>query len=183
MKQSSSNTTGAEALDEIIARNVKLVQDIEAAAHHKRSLGQVVSDSIAAFCGSTTFIWVHCAWFGGWLAWNSLALVPKSMRFDPNPFANLTLVVSLEAIFLSTFILISQNRQQKVNDERAHLDLQINMLAEQETSQMLRMLIEIRDHLGAASKDSQVDSEAVALEQPTDVRKVIQRLTESADPE
>lgn len=168
-------------LDDIVAKNVELVRDIESASHKGRSTGQVISDAIAGFCGSTTFIWAHCVWFGFWLVWNTSHMVPKRLAFDPAPFAILTLIVSLEAIFLSTFILISQNRQQLINDERTHLDLQINLLAEQETSHMLALLIEIREHLGIRSK-ADVDADDLrALGEETDVRKVIDHLKDNVD--
>jgi uncharacterized membrane protein len=134
-------------LDELSLRNIETISRIEQAANNKRTRSDVVADSIAGFCGSTVFVYVHCLWFGVWLLWNSVGWVAKQYRWDPPPFNMLTLVVSLEAIFLSTFILISQNRQQKVADQRNHLDLQINMLAEQESSQMLLMMKALMEHL------------------------------------
>jgi uncharacterized membrane protein len=81
--------------------------------------------------------------------------VPHGLRVDPFPFTFLTFVVSLEAIFLSTFILISQNHEERIARRRNHLDLQINLLAEQENSQMLKMLAAIQRHL-------QIDDESNA---------------------
>src|SRR5207248_9379933 len=87
-------------------------------------------------------------WFGAWTVAN---LLPRSpLRFDPYPFQLLTLVVSLEAIFLSTFILISQNRQARLGDRRNHLDLQINLLSEQENTKMLSLLEQIAGRVGVS---------------------------------
>jgi uncharacterized membrane protein len=135
----------ATRLESITEENIQTIARIEQNAHAQRTRADIVADAIAAFCGSTLFVWVHCVWFGLWLGINLLG--SKSMHFDPAPFANLTLIVSLEAIFLSSFILVSQNRQQHNADQRNHLDLQINLLAEQESSLMLQMLKKVMDHL------------------------------------
>ena len=81
---------------------------------------------------------------------------PYIKHIDPFPFQFLTLVVSLEAIFLTTFIMISQNRQGRIAERRNHLDLQINLLAEQENSKMLAMLDAIMEHLGIKDTDPDV---------------------------
>lgn len=171
-------TNSAHDLDHIVARNVGIIERIQSASHQRRTAGQVVSDAIAAFCGSTTFIWAHCLWFTFWLIWNTIP-GPKAVKFDPPPFSMLTLVVSLEAIFLSTFILISQNRQQFIYDERSHLDLQINMLAEQETSHILAMLLQIQQHLGIRESLEAPDDEVDALTKSTDVERVITHIEDS----
>jgi uncharacterized membrane protein len=92
-----------------------------------------------------TFVWVHVAWFGGWVVLN---VIPGIRHIDPFPFTFLTLVVSLEAIFLSTFILISQNHDMKISERRNHLDLQINLLSEQENTRMIEMLTAIAAKMG-----------------------------------
>ena len=71
-----------------------------------------------------------------------------NLAFDPFPYTFLTLVVSLEAIFLSIFILISQNQETQLTERRKHLDLQINLLAEQENTKMLQLLIAISEKVG-----------------------------------
>ncbi len=127
-------------------KNIEAVRHLQDAAQAKRTAGDRVADLITKFCGSTAFVWIHIAWFGGWIVMNTLKRF--GIAFDPYPYELLTLVVSLEAIFLSTFILISQNRQQLISERRNHLDLQINMLSEQENTAMLRMLQAIVDHHG-----------------------------------
>lgn len=139
------------SFDSLVAKNVEAIARIEEAAHARRTRTDIISDSVARFCGSPGFVYVHLLLFGGWLLFNSLRAVPRSLHFDNPPFNELMLFVSLEAIFLSSFILISQNRQQRLADQRNHLDLQINLLAEQETSQMLSMMKQVMDHLGISS--------------------------------
>jgi len=106
-----------------------------------------VSDAITRFAGTTLCLAIHALWFGG-ILWNS-GLLPFG-AFDPFPFSFMTLVVSLEAIFLSLFIMMSQSRMQRQADERSHLDSQINLLAESETTKMLGMLRSLRSHFDFA---------------------------------
>jgi uncharacterized membrane protein len=128
-----------------------------------------LGDVITRLLGSTIFLIIHLVWFGLWVlaGWN---LVPGLPAFDPFPFAFLTLVVSLEAIFLSIFVLISQNHMSRMADRRAHLDLQVNMLAEQEITTILKLVREIRTHLGIASTQHDADIERQLV--PTDVQQL-----------
>jgi uncharacterized membrane protein len=167
---------GPTAFDELVAKNVEAIARIEQAAHSRRTRADIISDHIAGFCGRPMFVYVHCAWFAVWLTWNTLSSAPKGLRFDPPTFNMLTLAVSLEAIFLSSFILISQNRQQKVADQRNHLDLQINLLAEQESSQMLVMMKQVMDHLGIHST-----KESIALQEATDAERVADQIGQALD--
>jgi uncharacterized membrane protein len=123
------------------------------------------------------FVWAHVAWFGGWVLLNSLPPVPRHLRFDPYPFELLTLVVSLEAIFLSTFILISQNRQSRIADRRNHLDLQINLLSEQENTKMLAMLEAIQKRLGIDDHDPEVR----ILEESTRPDELVRQIEEAIE--
>ena len=88
-----------------------------------------LSDAIAAFAGSMVFVYLHLAWFGAWLVVNS-GLLGSRPVFDDFPFGLLTLIVSLEAIFLSTFVMITQNRQGARADVRAQLDFETNLRSE-----------------------------------------------------
>lgn len=161
-----------ESLESLTRRNIETISRIEQATHDSRTRADVVADTIARFCGSMAFVWVHCLWYGSWLLFNMVA--PKAERFDPAPFPNLTLIVSLEAIFLSTFILISQNRQQRLAEKRNHLDLQINLLAEQENSQVICMLQEVMQHMGIKSSQPTVE----ALQKATDPEKLSEQIDE-----
>ncbi|MBI2801109.1 MAG: DUF1003 domain-containing protein [Gammaproteobacteria bacterium] len=126
--------------------------------------GERVAKFIAAFCGSVNFVWLHVAWFGAWIILNLSSLFP--FHPDPFPFTFLTLVVSLEAIFLSAFILISQNRETRIAERRSRLDLQINLLTEQENTTMLKMLVRIAEKIGADVDSDQVLSVLAASTRP-----------------
>jgi uncharacterized membrane protein len=84
------------------------------------------------------FIWAHLTLFAMWFAVN-LRLIPGIRVFDPYPFVLLTLIVSAEAVIISTFVLMKQNRMSRRADERDHLNLQVDLLAEKEVTKMLQM--------------------------------------------
>jgi uncharacterized membrane protein len=163
------------SVEELTQRNVESVARFEGAAREQRTRADRVAEVIAGFCGSMTFVWVHVIWFGGWVVFN---LLPGIKHVDPFPFTFLTLVVSLEAIFLSTFILISQNHDSRVNEKRNHLDLQINLLSEQENTEMLIMLQLIAARVGANVAD---DSHARVMEQTTSAEKLIEQIEQTTN--
>ncbi len=108
--------------------------------------------------------------------------MPDIKHFDPYPFQLLTLVVSLEAIFLSTFILISQNRQSRLAERRSHLDLQINLLSEQENTKILTMLEAIVHHFNIPDGDPEVSVLAESTEPErlvAQIEKVIEKESRS----
>jgi uncharacterized membrane protein len=162
------------SVEELTQRNVETVLKLEEAAREQRTRTDRIAEVIAGFCGSMTFVWVHVIWFGGWVIFN---LLPGVKHIDPFPFTFLTLVVSLEAIFLSTFILISQNHDSRVSERRNHLDLQINLLSEQENTQMLKLLQQIAVKVGA---DVAHDSHVRVLEQPTKPETLVEQIEQTA---
>jgi uncharacterized membrane protein len=158
------------SVDELTQRNVEIIRNLEEAAKRERSPSDVVAEAIANFCGSMKFVWVHIFWFGGWVFIN---VIPGIKHLDPFPFNFLTLVVSLEAIFLSTFILISQNHDTRISERRNHLDLQINLLSEQENTKMIAMLQAIAEKVGA---DWSHDPHLEALVEETAPERVAQQI-------
>ncbi len=167
------------SVEELTKRNVETVLQLEEAARAQRTRTDRVAEVIAGFCGSMTFVWVHVVWFGGWIAFN---LFPGVKHIDPFPFTFLTLVVSLEAIFLSTFILISQNHDARVSEKRNHLDLQINLLSEQENTKMLSLLHAIAVKLGAdISQDPHIEVLAQATKPESLVEQIEETATKSAN--
>ena len=88
-----------------------------------------VADRITSFAGSLNFVYIHTVWFGVWIALN-VGLIGAGLKFDKFPFGLLTMIVSLEAIFLSTFVMVSQNRQAARADVRAELDFETNLRSE-----------------------------------------------------
>jgi len=164
------------ALCDVIERNIVKLTDLRSKADKKRGLQGKVADVITDFSGSMAFVYIHVGWFGLWILANSGWFgLPK---FDPFPYGLLTLVVSLEAIFLSAFVLISQNRLSDEADQRANLDLQIGLLTEHEITKVLRMLDEIREHLGITGSDDQDLQELEQEVHPEDVLAEIERAHE-----
>lgn len=147
--------------EQITQKNVEKVQALERATQAKATIGDRVAEAVARWCGSMPFVVMHVVWYGIWIMWNT---TPHKFRFDPFPFSLLTLVVSLEAIFLSVFILVAQNRQTSLSERRAHLDLQINMLAEQENRKMLELLEKIACKVGVElCEDAEVKALSEAI--------------------
>ena len=162
-----------ETGEDVTRQNVQAMRQLEEVAMAKRTGADRVASAIARFCGHMTFVWLHVAFFAGWIAYNSL---PWFNAFDPYPFTFLTLVVSLEAIFLSTFILISQNYDMRISERRNQLDLQINLLAEQENTKMLQILERIARKVDANVVD---DPQVRALEEATRPESLVEQIEDA----
>jgi uncharacterized membrane protein len=131
---------------EAIERNINALLEIRRQMDARKTRQDRVADAITGFSGNLLFVYFHIVWFVIWMLWNTglLGLAP----FDTFPFGLLTMIVSLEAIFLSTFVLVSQNRLTEISDKRSELDLQINLLTEYEVTKILCLTDAIADHLG-----------------------------------
>jgi uncharacterized membrane protein len=162
----------SETGEDVTRQNVMAMRQLEEAAMARRTGADRIASAIARFCGSMTFVWIHVALFSAWIGYNAL---PWFKAFDPYPFTFLTLVVSLEAIFLSTFILISQNYDMRVSERRNQLDLQINLLAEQENTKALQILERIARKVGAHTGD---DPQVRALEEATRPEALVEQIEE-----
>jgi uncharacterized membrane protein len=166
------------ALSNVIERNIRTMIDLRQQAARARGLQDHLADTITAFSGRMVFVYVHIVWFGLWFLLNTGGFgVPP---FDPFPYGLLTMVVSLEAIFLATFVLISQNRLSAQAEYRADLDLHIGLLTEHELTRVLQMLDAIQDKIGI---ENHADSQLADLEmetRPEDVLAEIERLQRRA---
>jgi uncharacterized membrane protein len=158
---------------DVTRANVLAMRKLEQLMVAHRSWADRIAEFVARFCGSMTFVWIHVALFAGWIAWNAL---PGTAHFDPYPFTFLTLCVSLEAIFLSSFILISQNYEMRVTERRNQLDLQINLLSEQENTKILQLLDLIARKVGATNGE---DPEVRVLEQATRPETLARQIEEA----
>lgn len=132
---------GTRRLDGNISAILKHREEDE----RNRSTQNRISERITNFAGSLKFIYLHILIYGGWIAAN-LGLVPGVPIVDPT-FATLAMIASVEAIFLTTFVLITQNRMAEIDDKRADLHLQISLLAEQEATQLLTLVSAIAERL------------------------------------
>ena len=162
-------------VEELLQANVETIRRLDVKALKPQSLTDRLAAKIAGFAGSPPFIWIHVAWFTTWILVNTVAPVH---HFDPFPFTFLTLVVSLEAIFLSAFILMSQAVSAGLSERRNQLDLQINLLTEQENTKMLKLLVGIGRHLGVKGFD---DPDLRLLEEETRPEQLAQQLDRSAE--
>ena len=118
-----------------------------------RTLSERIAGAVTRAAGTATFAIGHLVWFVGWILLNA-GIVRRLRPFDPFPFNLPTMIVSLEAIFLSIWILISQNQMSRQADRREHLGLQLTLLAEQESTATLRLVRQIAERLGVRVVDS-----------------------------
>jgi uncharacterized membrane protein len=165
---SLTTTNGSATPPAPLLQNVQTIAELEAKTSAKRSVLDRFSDRVSDFASSSSFLLIHVGWFSGWIIVNALARHPV----DPYPFTFLTFLVSLEAIFLTSFVLISQNHLEAQARRRAALDLQINLLAEREMTSVLRRVTAIAAHLGLSEDDA--DEEMKELAEQTDVAVVAQ---------
>jgi uncharacterized membrane protein len=170
----ADNGSDNPALSNVIERNIRTIIHLRLKEARERSLQDQIADIITSVSGRMVFVYVHIVWFGVWIAFNTgkFGLAP----FDPFPYGLLTMIVSLEAIFLSTFVLISQNRLSREAENRAELDMHIGLMTEHELTRVLCMLDAIQNKLGI---ENDKDSELADLEmetRPEDVLAEIERL-------
>ncbi|MEO8663540.1 MAG: DUF1003 domain-containing protein [Bryobacteraceae bacterium] len=157
--------------DSTTNRNIQAICEMEKQALESRTLSARIGDAIATHAGRMWFIAAHMVWFAIWIALN---IDPHGRAaFDPYPFSLLTMIVSLESIFLSLFILMSQNRSGLQAEQRNHLDLQINLLAEDENTKILQMLQALCEHHNLAIGN---DPEIQVMTRRTEVGEVISDL-------
>jgi uncharacterized membrane protein len=130
----------------------RFFKSFEAKSLRKRSYLTRISDKLTAFCGSTYFLVFHVIFFSVWIAVNT-GQIPGVAVYDPFPYGLLTMVVSLEAIFLAIFVLVSQNRQANITTVRDEVNMKVNLIAEEEITKILQLLAEMRAHMGIKGKD------------------------------
>lgn len=123
---------------ERIKRHQEKIESFRKRLDEKRTLVDRMADGINETFGSVSFFVWNFLFFAVWISIN-LNLIPNVVPFDPYPFGFLTMIVSLEAIFLSVFVLISQNRQARIADLREEIDFQINLIAEKEITKLIQM--------------------------------------------
>lgn len=150
----------------------QVVQAIENRLAEKRSSGEKFSDGIVSVFGTLTSAVIHLIIFAAWLTVN-LGVVSDVKVFDPYPFTLLTMAVSLEAIFLAIFVLISQNRESNVSKLREEIDIQINMIAEQEITKVIHLLSYLMKHLNVPTED---DPELQRMMKPLDTDEMRREL-------
>lgn len=176
-----SNSTGdtrappgeSEDFTSVLERNIAALRKKRQQEESRAGLQDRMADAITRFSGSMVFVYLHLAFVAGWTAINA-GFIPGIAPFDPT-FVILATIASVEAIFLSTFVLISQNRAATAADRRAELDLQTNLLSEHEITRLLSLTRAIAHRLGV---DEALDPRLNELEKDVAPEKVLDRLAE-----
>jgi uncharacterized membrane protein len=157
----------------VLLRNIELLKSRRGHEEAAASFQERLAAAITRFTGSMGFVYLHLLLFASWILLN-LGLFTSIPQFDPS-FAVLAMVASVEAIFLSTFVLISQNRMAATADKRADLDLQINLLAEHEVTKLITIVSAIADHLNI---NTNVDAEVEELKRDVAPEAVLDEIEE-----
>lgn len=134
-----------ESLSTSLRRNIHALEQRREAERARATLQERVALRITNFTGSMSFVYVHLLIYGGWILLN-LGIVPHLGHFDPS-FTILAMAASVEAIFLSTFVLISQNRMSHAENKRAELDLHVSLLTEHELTKLIELVTDMRRHM------------------------------------
>jgi len=161
-------------IDETTEKNIRAIYDREQSEIQKLSIAHKIAGKIADFSGTVLFLVLNAVFFAAWIAINLI----KPFTFDPYPFTLLTLWLSLESIFLSTFLLISQNASTALSDKRHNLDLQVNLLAEQESTAMFKVILLMAKKLEISEEDLK---ELRAAAEDTSPEKVLEKIQEIED--
>ncbi len=149
-----------------------IIKSIKAKADAQRSTLEKIADWLTSKFGSIAFLLLNVAWFIVWIVLN-LGFNPKVKPFDPFPFGLLTMIVSLEAIILSVIVLVSQNREEKVNSLREEADLQVDIVTEEEITKILELVTKLCQHSGV---DVSSDKTLQEMLKPTNVEKIEKHL-------
>jgi uncharacterized membrane protein len=162
-----------------VRENITTIAQLEHKLQRRRSRLDRISDGISRFAGSVGFIVAHIITFAFWIFLNT-PWAPGNRAFDPYPFVFLNLVLAVEAVLLGTFVLMSQNRQNRQADHWAHLGLQVSLLAERESTKALQILVRICTSLGV--NEVAQDHELLEMMDKTHVEMLAQELQEARDP-
>jgi uncharacterized membrane protein len=154
--------------------NIEAIAQLERDALHRRSWTERFSENTVKFIGSIAFLLLNALLIGAWTLIN-LNLIPGLTPFDRFPFGILALILSAESIILTIFVLISQNRLVRQSEKRAHLDLQVGLLAEQELTAVVQMLHKLCEHAGV---NVDYSKHAETFGKATDVHKIARELDE-----
>ena len=171
--QETSPGPGFAGSPNLQQRNIDAIAKVESAVMGERSTGERFARYVIRRIGTPTAVGFHIALFAAWIAWNLSARAGGRVPFDPYPFNLLALFASIEAIVLGLLILSSQNRLQHEADRRAHLTLQINMMAELEGTKILTMLDKLCRHFDIESDAKEFLAELTADTDPATIVETI----------
>jgi uncharacterized membrane protein len=170
-RQAADNHADNGELSSALRKNIEALRKRRAEEKRNASREEALADAITAFTGSMRFVDLHLTIYGIWIGWN---LIPGVPHFDPT-FVVLAMAASVEAIFLSTFVLVSQNRTQAATDKRDDLDLHINLLAEHELTRLIEIVSAIAQKLEVRTGTEQEVAEITKDVAPELVLKEIEQ--------
>jgi uncharacterized membrane protein len=162
-------------LAHVVHKNIRALIAVRSREDARRRSSDVLADRIALFAGSMKSVVIHGTAFTMWLVWN---VVPGTPKFDPYPFVMLAVLASVEAIFLSTFVLISQNRQASLNEKNAQLDLQINLLAEHEVTRLIALTEAVARKVGVPVAEEDLEE----LKKDVAPERVLEEIDRTLEP-
>jgi len=168
--------TARERTSPILERNIRALADLAAEQQKPKSAGDRVAMAISRFAGRMAFVYLHAVVFGIWTAID-LGWIPGIHRVDPQ-LVGLNTVATIEAIFLATFVLIAQNRMSSNEEIRNHLDVQVSLLTEQETTHILRLVAKMSEKMGLS--DAQ-DPEIRQLLRTVEAQEMIEQIEDQID--
>lgn len=166
---------GRLGLDSVLARNIRALDERRDQERASANLQERLAAAMTRATGSMAFVYLHLVLFGGWIIAN-LWMIPGIPRFDPS-FTVLAMAASVEAIFLSTFVLITQNRMAAAAEKRAELDLQISLLAEHELTKLASIVTKIAEQIGV---DAIAEADVAEITQDIDPEAVLDEIEEQA---
>lgn len=152
----------------IVHNSRRIIRSLKTKEDAKRTLPQKIADRMTGILGSINFLRLNILWFAAWISIN-INLIPFIPPFDPFPFGLLTMIVSLEVIILTIFVLISQNRAEQVDDLREEIDLQVDIITEQELTKLMHMVSLLMKKNGI---DISKDSTILQMLRPTNLEKI-----------
>jgi len=173
--KASPTVSGDSALSPTLARNIEAIVERRRSKAASASAEEKIAAAISKFAGSMIFVYIHLVLFAAWILIN-VGAVPIIPAWDSS-LVVLAMIASVEAIFLSTFVLINQNRMAAEDDARSDLDLQINLLNEHETTRLIAMVDAIGQHLGVEVMHEQ---EVEEMKRDVAPEAVLDRLEEQA---
>jgi uncharacterized membrane protein len=168
----SQTNTKKHSLQHRLQQNSEIIQSLKERQDEKRTRAEKIADKMTDIFGSIGFLVANIIWFAIWIVIN-LGLIPGVAAFDPFPFGLLTMIVSLEAIILAIFVLISQNRSSKIADLREEVDLQVDMLTEREITKLMQVVCAVAEKIGVDLED---DEELQQMLTPAPLNNIEQAL-------
>jgi uncharacterized membrane protein len=155
-----------------VGQNIDKIVQSENEALQPRGSKEAITDAVGGFVGTIAFVVTQCLLFVAWIIVNA-GTIPRLTPFDPFPYPLLSSITSLEAVLLTAFVLIKQNRMAVIADRRDHLDLQVNLLTEREATQIIQMLDRLSTHFGV---DQHHDADARELGRHVAVEHLVEEV-------